>query len=149
MLKAFFRGLARGVTGAVESSARTSTRPLQAGYAAEMRQAAVRKLYQVGLVGESNYQPAIRRCSPRQAVMLLAEPDNPYDPYAIAVCSVAGETIGYIARDHWLKRALLEEGKGCSASIRSIGSGGKGLLGVVLDVRLEGDEVGERGFVGR
>jgi len=57
--------------------------------------------------------------------------------------------IGYIARDHWLKRALLEEGKGCSASIGSIGSGGRGLLGVVLDVRLEGDELGERGFVGR
>ena len=58
------------------------------------------------VVGERNYQAAIRRtlgveaaAEDREhviAVVLVHEPDNPVDVNAIAVRSLAGETLGYL-----------------------------------------------------
>jgi hypothetical protein len=103
------------------------------------------KEYSLGLVGESNYQDAIRRCREGEPVALVREPGNPYDAEAIAALGARGETIGYVPRDCWLREPLAE-GKGCSATIRSIGTGGRGLRGVVLAVRLGGEPLGERDF---
>jgi hypothetical protein len=94
------------------------------------------RTYQLGIVGESNYQRAIGRCSTGDAVQIVHEPDNPYDDCALAVVTMDGETIGYIPRACWLQDAIHDEGKGCDAAIKSINTAGDGLLGVVLDVTL-------------
>ena len=93
------------------------------------------RTYQLGIVGEATYQPAIRQCSEGQGVEVVHEPSNPYDNMALAV-TADGQVIGYVPRDCWLRKAIHDEGKGCDATIRSINAGAKGLLGVVLDVRL-------------
>lgn len=102
--------------------------------------------YQLGIVGEANYQSAIRRCSPGQCVQIVHEPTNPYDDLALAVVTEGGDTIGYVPRDCWLQDAVHDEGKGCDATIKSIQSGDTGKLGVVLDVCLNSKGVGERAF---
>lgn len=107
------------------------------------------KAYTVGLVGERNYQDAVRSCREGEAVKLLHEPDNPYDDGAIAAVSIRGETLGYVPRDCWLRDALLAEGKGCTATIDYIGSDPddrKRTLGVRLAVKLTGTPIGERGY---
>ena len=104
------------------------------------------KIYPVGLVGESNYQVAIRRCSEGQGAKVVVEIDNPYDELALAVVSEKGETLGYIARDSWLRDAIHEQGLGCEAVIKTIGVGETGLYGVVLDVSLNDDDIMERDY---
>ncbi len=88
-------------------------------------------VYPVGIVGEASYQPAIRRAKPGQPVSLVHEPSNPYDGRAICVQSVHGERIGYLPRDSWLHRVLLDEGREVAGRIKSIE--GKP-MGVVLEV---------------
>ena len=102
--------------------------------------------YRVGLVGESNYQAAIKRCSEGEGVQLLHEPDNPYDENAIVVVCRRGKTIGYLPRDSFVHSASLEEGKGCQATIDGIQDGTKGLRGVVLEVALCAGPIGRRRF---
>lgn len=105
-----------------------------------------RTAYPVGLVGERNYQAAIARCAEGEPVGVLMELDNPYDELAIAVASVRGETIGYIARDSWLRDAVHGEGKGCRATIKSIERGESGHLGVVIEAQLCEGGLDERNF---
>lgn len=113
----------------------------------EMPPAASQRTYPVGIVGEASYQDAIRRCSQGEQVEILHERNNPHDRLALAVVSAHGDTIGYIARTNWLRDAIHDEGKGCDATIKDIGSNGSaGLLAVVLDVSLNGRGVGERSF---
>ena len=101
------------------------------------------KTYPVGLVGESHCQAAIRAARPDEPVELAHEIDNPYDADAIAVFSSAGRRLGYIPRDSWVHRVLLDEGKGYTAQIKSI-EGGRGQdLGVVIVLMLKGEEIGE------
>jgi hypothetical protein len=73
--------------------------------------------------------------------VICHEPDNPYDELALRVDNDRGEIIGYIAKDSWLRGAIHDEGKGCVATIKSIGTGSEGLLGVVLDVTLANDAI--------
>ncbi|MGX7926488.1 HIRAN domain-containing protein [Tsuneonella sp. HG094] len=100
------------------------------------------KSYSVGIVGESNYQAAIRNLREGERVFLQPEPDNPHDPRAIAVRDGEGQTIGYIPRDSWLTGAIIDEGKGSRALVERIDGGDRGRpsLGVVLAV-----ELGEKG----
>jgi len=79
-------------------------------------------------------------------VHIVHEPDNPYDGLALAVVTVSGDTIGYVPRDCWLQDAVHDDGKGCDATIKSIGCGEGGKLGVVLDVCLNSKGFGERQF---
>jgi plastocyanin len=88
-------------------------------------------VYPVGIVGEASYQPAIRRAKVGQAVRLVHEPSNPHDERAISVQSAMGECIGYLPRDSWLHRVLLDEGKQIAGRIKSIEGSPRG---VVLDV---------------
>jgi hypothetical protein len=90
--------------------------------------------YSVGIVGESNYQAAIRRSRPFEPVLLFHELGNPFDPDAIVIRTSRGETIGYIARESWVQRVVHEDGEGCEAHIQSIAHGGGGTLGVVLEL---------------
>lgn len=102
--------------------------------------------YKVGIVGESNYQPAIRRCEPGDPVRVMHEMGNPHDANALAVMTRTGDTIGYIGRDSWLREALNEQGKGCEAAIRSIATADGGDLGVVLDVTLNEEALDSRSY---
>lgn len=104
------------------------------------------KEYLVGIVGERSYQPQIRRCREGARALLMPEPDNPHDPRAIRVVS-AGGTIGYIARDSWMQRAIHDESKSYTATIHQIAKKGK-FSGVVLAV-IAGQPAAEpQGFLG-
>jgi hypothetical protein len=93
------------------------------------------RTYSIGLVGESNYQSSIQTCLAGQHVRVFHEIGNPYDPLALVVVTALGDTIGYIPRENWLRRAIHEEAKGCDAHIRSI-QGDVGRVGVVIQVSL-------------
>lgn len=106
---------------------------------------ALTRPYSIGLVGEKSYQAQIAAVGEGEAVVLMHEPDNPYDERAIAA-TCHGDTIGYLPRDSWLADALLDEEKGCSATIKRLRRGGEGIAGVTLEVRLGGRPIGEREF---
>jgi hypothetical protein len=93
------------------------------------------QVYKLGLVGESNYQSFIRRCSVGERVYLVEEMNNPYDAGALAVTRDGGATLGYVPRDSWLRR-VAEEGKQTRLTVKSIADGGSGHLGVVLNVEV-------------
>ncbi|MCH2486877.1 MAG: HIRAN domain-containing protein [Erythrobacter sp.] len=92
--------------------------------------------YLASIVGESFYQPAIRTLSKGEAVAIVRETGNPYDHEALGVRTFSDETIGYLPRDAWLRRALISEGRSCDAWIAHVTPAKNGLLGVVLGVEL-------------
>ena len=91
------------------------------------------KVYPLGLVGESNYQAAIRRCNIGERVYIAEEVNNPYDSGALAVERDGGAVIGYIPRDSWL-REVIEQGQSTQLTIKSIAGESSDFLGVVVDV---------------
>lgn len=91
--------------------------------------------YTVPLVGEQHYQKAVTACRAGDPVQLLHEPDNPYDSEAIVAVSSAGETLGYVPRDNWL-RAAVSEGKGAMAKVGAVDVGQRGFTEILLDVTL-------------
>lgn len=97
--------------------------------------------YPLGLVGESHYQVAIHSCRVGDPIFIRHETNNPYDVDALAAQTRDGRTIGYIPRESWLRAAILEEGRGVSASIKSLNIGE--MTGVVLEVALDGSPIGE------
>jgi hypothetical protein len=92
--------------------------------------------FKLGLVGESHYQSAIERCCVGDVIALLEEPDNPYDSRAIFALSSGRGIIGYVPRDSWLTRAIIDERKIAIGIVASI-EGPPGRRGVVLDVTLD------------
>ena len=62
------------------------------------------------------------------------EPDNPYDPNAIAVENLEGSTIGYLPRNNFLANAIHEKTTDVEVLIMSIKASECGNLGVVLSV---------------
>jgi len=104
------------------------------------------KVYPVPVVGEAKYQMAISLCREGEPVRICHETGNPFDELALRVETSEGETIGYIAKSSWLREAIHDQGRGTAASIRSINSGGEGMLGVVLDVTLTDDAVLDRRY---
>jgi hypothetical protein len=107
---------------------------------------------EVGVVGESHYQDALTDIVggkrpesvriPIQATLVL-EPDNPYDPNAVAVY-IAGRKVGYLPRPAAeafapVGRRLAEQQQvgSCSATITGgwdRGDGDTGHFGVSLDL---------------
>jgi HIRAN domain len=107
---------------------------------------------EVGVVGESHYQDALTAivCGkrpesvpiPTQATLVL-EPDNPYDPNAVAVY-IAGRKVGHLPRPAAqafapVGRRLADQQQvgACSASITGgwdRGDGDTGHFGVTLDL---------------
>jgi hypothetical protein len=75
------------------------------------------KAYPVRLAGTRSYFAAIGRATAGDAVTVLREAGNPYDADALVVVDGDGSTLGYIPRDNWLRRALVDEGKGCRATV--------------------------------
>lgn len=106
------------------------------------------KLYSVSIVGESNYQPAVRGCSEGERVLICHEPDNPFDAMALRVETAAGDIIGYIPKNNWLRYAIHDDGRGCAATVQFIGDNGYGVLGARLNVTLTDDLVPTRSYSG-
>lgn len=104
------------------------------------------KPYPIGLVGTVHYRAAIGRCAKGERAVLLREPDNPHDEDAIAVASARGETIGYIPRSCWLREAIVDEGKGATATIERVECAEA--VAVVLAVALAEAPIAERAFRG-
>ena len=102
--------------------------------------------YLVGLVGTVHYQVELTGRSAGDPITIEHELDNPYDDGALAAVGPGGETLGYVPRDSWLRDALLERGKGCSAKIEGLQRGESGLIGAVLSVTLTGNEVRQRRY---
>jgi hypothetical protein len=75
------------------------------------------KIYTARVVGEQYHAAALARCRVGDRVTLQRETGNPFDPHALAVVSPADQVIGHIAKDNWLRRAIVEDGKGCDAQI--------------------------------
>lgn len=96
------------------------------------------KSYRVGIVGESFYQKAIAGLRVGEVVSLRHEPGNPHDERAVAVLDGDGQKIGHLPLDHWLKDALLDEGKQPRATVAEIHDDPEGgtPTGVVIDVVL-------------
>lgn len=92
------------------------------------------------LAGVSFYQRALARCSPGQPIRLIHEPDNPYDPMALRVVSVLGETIGYVPKRSWVHYAVHQLGRGVAGTINSLGEGRACLLGATIGAVVCDDE---------
>lgn len=91
--------------------------------------------YPVGLRGERSYQAAIGRTRVGEPVRIVHEADNIHDDRALRVDNARGEPIGYLPRDGWLTRAILDERKPVSATIASIDGQP---MGVVIHASLMG-----------
>lgn len=90
--------------------------------------------YSVNLVGESNYRDAIDILVVGERVTLLHDAGNKYDKRAVKAVDSEGSTIGYIERDSWLQRVVVDERKEVYAEVEAItgGTKGKKSKGVVL-----------------
>ncbi len=94
----------------------------------------------LGAVGESHYQPALRRAARGGRLCwatLLPEPDNPFDSNAVVV-QIGGETVGYLTRSdaRRYQRRLLALARGLDVPAKLIGGEwGKPSFGVLLDCR--------------
>ena len=96
------------------------------------------------IVGESNYQPMLRRIAKQGRnfrALLIPEPHNAYDPNAIAVWAEGGGPIGYLSRENALEYrevfAFLTERQHvgvCRAKLIG-GTPGKRTYGVLIDLR--------------
>ena len=92
--------------------------------------------FELGIVGESHYMSALRKIARRHNVAgkpaeflatLRPEPDNPYDPNAVAVLDDLGEKIGYLSREDAVTyRAVLQAVtvQGAVATCRAMWAGG-------------------------
>lgn len=96
------------------------------------------------IVGESNYQPELRRVSRsgRTFLAVLAlEPTNPVDPNAIVVIAEGGKKVGYLNRDyaadyHEVFTLLAKHGRLGACRAKLIGGvGKKKSFGVMLNLK--------------
>ncbi|USI74539.1 HIRAN domain-containing protein [Sphingomonas morindae] len=95
----------------------------------------------VRVAGVSFHQESLAACSAGEAVRFIHEPDNPHDELALRVETASGETIGYVPRGSWLRRAIHQDGRGVCGIIASVGMGRACLLGALLSVTLSDDDV--------
>lgn len=98
------------------------------------------------IAGVSHYQSALADCRPGQAVRLVHEPDNPHDPLALKIETLEGKTLGYAPRSSGLHVAVLEQGRGVSMTIASIGYSRACLIGATVSIALCDDEVLVRSY---
>ena len=70
-------------------------------------------------------QKIIGRLKAGDKAALRREPDNRYDPNAVAVCTASGEQIGYLSREVAAEIApLLDQGTRVDAEVSSLTGGG-------------------------
>jgi hypothetical protein len=94
----------------------------------------------LGAVGESQYQPTLKRAARQSRLCwacLVPEPDNPFDANAVAV-KIQGETVGYLCRAdaRRYQRRLLALTTAMEVPAKLIGGTfDKPSFGVLLDCR--------------
>lgn len=101
------------------------------------------KAYPVRLAGTRSYAAAVGWAVEGDPVHILRERGNPYDPDALAVVDGDGRTLGYVPRDNWVRRALVDEGRGARARVTESDLGG---LKIAVTLNDDG-AIGERDFV--
>src|SRR5262249_54156269 len=91
-------------------------------------------VYDQHIVGESHYQPALRRCRVGDELRLVPEPDNPYDPNAIMVSRMDGKKIGYLPHGSgWSRHPA--DCVGFRVRLTRLGPApGSGLLGAMIQI---------------
>lgn len=106
-------------------------------------------VYYVAVVGESfpnrdgsDRQAIIRRLRQGHPITLRHEPDNPYDPSAIAVDSARGQ-IGYLARTEEAMRDRVLRGAVIELCVMSTARADSGKLGVVLLACTAGENIAD------
>jgi hypothetical protein len=113
--------------------------------------AAISREEMVPIVGESNYQPAIRSAcgwsKPEDICFecmaeLVPEPSNPHDPNAVRV-DIDGRCVGYLSREHAaelgpaIAEGIKTQGTGmCRAVIAGHKDGETANLGVFLHLQV-------------
>lgn len=113
-----------------------SAGPEIAEWAAELPRPA--KTYPVRLAGTRSYAAALASAAVGDVVMLLCEDGNPFDPDALAIVTADGALLGYVPRDSWLRRAVLEDRRGVAARIEGLDGG------ATIAVTLTDDQPGRR-----
>jgi hypothetical protein len=135
IFEAFFRGLLKGATGGkkrakspgagVKSAIGKATKPAPA--AKPKARAKGHGEYSQEVVGESNYQTALRAIKstsdkPFHRARLVPEDGNPYDDMAVRV-DVAGHTIGYLPRADARRWRQHQKPTTCDAYLADAGGG--------------------------
>lgn len=97
--------------------------------------------YRVSLVGESRTQDVVKDLALGEIVTLVHEPNNPHDDRAVSAQTAAGEKIGYLERDSWLGRIVINGKPDHFCEIAEItgGTRGKKSQGVILLVHTAKD----------
>ncbi len=92
--------------------------------------------YTVSIVGELHCQKQIKSARIGEPVEFVPEPLNKFDSRAIKVTTCDGSALGYLERNGWLTRVILDDKTEVRASIRDITGGvrGKPSRGVILTV---------------
>ena len=94
----------------------------------------------IRVVGTSHYQETLLELAPRQGdeeiriakiAVLVPEPDNPYDPNAIAV-HIDGKLVGYLSRDENRRWLEIARSTPIGSEAMIAGKGGTTGLGVFL-----------------
>ena len=104
------------------------------------------KKFPVSLVGEQHYRTAVAGIGVGDEVRIWHEAGNPYDALALAVTNTHGQTLGYLPKDCFLRRAVHQEGKGCSRKVLQLHQGERGFTQVTIEVQLGGEPVHQRDF---
>jgi len=94
-------------------------------------------IYTLNIVGESYRQDAIKLCHEGESIILKREPNNQYDPNAVAVLREDGSQIGYLSKfdAEWVSR-IIDRGTKVLARIKYIrgGTPDKPSLGVLIEI---------------
>lgn len=102
---------------------------------AEAREVALLSTYIAG-IGRHCGSAVASRLEPGEPVTLRREPENDYDPRAVAVWTARGEKLGYVPRiDNQTLANLIDAGLPVRAEIRSVRRGGL-RPEVLLDMRM-------------
>lgn len=102
------------------------------------------KEFRTRVAGTRYYQWNVERCLMNQKLQLIREPDNPYDPFAVMVCTTSRDQIGHLSARvvgdgsglGWSVADDLDAGSDYEAYIDEI-DGVPGALGLLIRVRIE------------
>jgi len=76
------------------------------------------------------------QCRIGERVAILHQLENPADARTLLVRNANGHNIGFIGRNSWLHRAVIDEGRGARAVIKDLYTGQAGYRRVVIAVEL-------------
>ena len=97
--------------------------------------------YTEHLTVEPECQKAIAAVTPATRIKLVPEPDNPDDPRAVKAITMDGVKVGYIERDNWLVKAMIDDKTPVASRIIEIGPAApdSALCRIILEVLTEQD----------